>query len=339
MKSILVKIIIFVFMASTLIAESSQKAFAKVGEESIRVYYREIVVVGDDNKAITTQKEPFIYENIIYLPIRTVAEGIGYKVSWEDENSTVYLETSNEILFRKQKTAKAFKYKNDELINNEKVGNYQKDIKVTYRDIRIIFEDKEVTIDNEPFIYGDIMYVAARSLGSVLEREIEWDDIYNIAKIKPKSSVHGLVFTVPEGCKLTEDLDGSFDCYLKNGMIFAVYYKGRSFENFKNEEYIKELEESLGKENKGDFSDVSTKLIDYRYMKFNEREYLVLDSECYDDGEDVFAKFPKTIIMEAKDGIIVANYMSYLGNSSKDLELFEELMFTAVLEQRNGRPL
>ena len=65
-------------------------AFGKVSKESILVSYNNIKVM-IDGKLLQTDKEPFIYNDTAYLPVRAVAEAAGKEVMWDGASNTVAL--------------------------------------------------------------------------------------------------------------------------------------------------------------------------------------------------------------------------------------------------------
>lgn len=88
----------FVIIASVLLACSLIfTVFAYSYQRDITVYYNGIrikvdgidIVPKDANGEII---DPFISEGTTYLPVRAVAEAVGYNVEWDDENKTVILD-------------------------------------------------------------------------------------------------------------------------------------------------------------------------------------------------------------------------------------------------------
>ena len=498
----LAKAVISVLMASTLVIGSSQMVFAKVGQESISVHYNGIAVASGDNMAIITQKEPFIYKNMVYVPIRTVSEELGYKVTWDNSTSSVHLEKNIEISFInrnitkdafygleyeipkngemdtwgvdaftrsinledgyilmyfypdnedweyydslweeydweyydsswedydseyydslweeydweyydslweeyyleyydslweeyyleyydslweeydweyydslwedydseyydswweeyeslwegnpfiekeiKTKTGNIYIYyhmnnkfteedvkeKFDEFMNNTVLKTGQESIWVTYKDIKIIFNGKEASVEREPFIYDGTVYLAVRDLAKALNKEVEWNDRYSVVKIENKPEISGFVFDTTNEYEIVMDAHGDFICYFENGRGFVMHYESVDFEIFKGEENIKELE----KEKQKEFNGIDLNLTDYKFTEVNGREYLILDYEGYTVLDIMLAEMPKVIIMRADTGVVVAMYVAYMGDNSKDLELFEKLMFTVATE-------
>ena len=471
-----IKKFVSLLMASALVMSSSQMAFAKVGQESINVHYNGIVVANGDDMAIITQKEPFIYKNMVYVPIRMVSEELGYKVTWENGTNSVCLEKDIEISFInrnitkdsfygleyefpgtgeidewgvdyatrniniedgyismyfvpndretgllggtftdfilddedysftenifndydcedydseyydslwedydseyydslwedydseyydslweeydrlweghpfvekevKTKTGTIYIYygmnnnyteddvkeKLDEFMDNTVLKTGQESIRVTYKDIKIISKGKEASLEREPFIYDGTVYMAVRDLTKALNKEVEWDDTYNVVRIKDKPELGGFVFDTISEYEIFVDVTGDFICYFENGRGFVMYYEGTDFETLKSEENIKELEEEKRKE----FDGMNLNLTDYKFTEVNGREYLILDYEGYTAVDIILTEMPKIIIMRADDGIIMAMYFAYVGNNSRDLEPFEKLMFIVVEE-------
>ena len=268
-------------MASALVMSSAQMAFAKTGKEDISVHYNGIVVTvaGSYYGVIITQKEPFIHENMVYVPIRTVSEELGHKVTWDDSISTVYLELNDMVRFEERKITKDSFYgleyevpkggellepsssierwiwfgdrsivlsfypdsnefssvetilidltEEDDSLSEEYTvmereiktqagtifvylelhGKYTEDeivkefdefmdktvfrtgqerIQVAYKDIKIISNGKEVSMEREPFIHNGTIYLAVRDLAKALNKEVEWDRWYSAIDIKDK---------------------------------------------------------------------------------------------------------------------------------------------------------
>jgi len=64
-----------------------------------------------------------------------------------------------------------------------------KDIKVSYRNIKIQVNGKVIDVgDDEPFIYNNRTYVPIRSVSEALDKVVEWDNNQNMVIIKDKSS-------------------------------------------------------------------------------------------------------------------------------------------------------
>jgi len=65
-------------------------AFARVAQETITVNFNSIRIAVN-GQHIQTESEPFIFGGRTYLPVRDVAEVMGFDVTWEDATNTVHL--------------------------------------------------------------------------------------------------------------------------------------------------------------------------------------------------------------------------------------------------------
>jgi len=67
---------------------------ARVAQETIAVNFNNIRIAVDGTH-IQTEFEPFIFQGRTYLPVRDVAEAVGFGVTWEDATNTVHLTSQN----------------------------------------------------------------------------------------------------------------------------------------------------------------------------------------------------------------------------------------------------
>jgi len=65
---------------------------ARVGRETITVGFNNISIAIDGQR-IQTENEPFVFEGRTYLPVRDIANAMGFDVTWEDSTNTVHLTT------------------------------------------------------------------------------------------------------------------------------------------------------------------------------------------------------------------------------------------------------
>jgi len=63
---------------------------ARVAQETITIDYNNIRVAVN-GRYVDIESEPFIFQGRTYLPVRDVAEAVGYNVTWEDATNTVHL--------------------------------------------------------------------------------------------------------------------------------------------------------------------------------------------------------------------------------------------------------
>lgn len=71
-------------------------AMAKIVEEKINVSFKDVTIVANGKEIIPKDVngkilEPFIYNEEIYIPIRTVGEAFNKEVNWDEETSTIFL--------------------------------------------------------------------------------------------------------------------------------------------------------------------------------------------------------------------------------------------------------
>ena len=166
-----------------------------------------VVIPLDVNKNVV---HPFIIYGTTYLPVRAISESLGKDVSWDGENSSVYI---------KDKEAKDEKHSEDDVIVVEKfVGTQEK--KLTYRDIKIyvndnLIEPKDVNGNIvEPFIIEGTTYLPVRAVSSALGKDVSWDDETKTVIVQTAPAVRaglGEEFGLPIGT----DVEGKMVASLK----------------------------------------------------------------------------------------------------------------------------
>jgi len=65
-------------------------AFARMSQETITVNFNNIRIA-IDGQVIQTENEPFVHNGRTYLPVRDVADAMGFDVTWENATNTVHL--------------------------------------------------------------------------------------------------------------------------------------------------------------------------------------------------------------------------------------------------------
>ncbi|MCE5223158.1 copper amine oxidase N-terminal domain-containing protein [bacterium] len=66
--------------------------------------------------------------------------------------------------------------------------NITKMIQVTYRNISILVNGKQIPLDKEPFIYHGSVFAPIRTIGEAVDKSVQWDDKANQVKITDKES-------------------------------------------------------------------------------------------------------------------------------------------------------
>jgi len=74
----------------TLIIMTAVPAFARVAQETITVNFNNIRIAVD-GRQVQTEYEPFIFQGRTYLPVRDVADAMGFDVTWDNATNTVHL--------------------------------------------------------------------------------------------------------------------------------------------------------------------------------------------------------------------------------------------------------
>ena len=113
-------------VVATIAVGGVTTAFARSGNFSIPVTFRNISIKIDGDTLIT-DKEPFIYDDTTYLPIRAVAEAVDKEVSWDDSTNTVSLKSS-----KSSSSSKNDKDDDDGIRGKRKVIYNDNDIKITF---------------------------------------------------------------------------------------------------------------------------------------------------------------------------------------------------------------
>ena len=73
-----------------IILISGVPAFARVAQETITVNFNNISIAVN-GQYVQTEHEAFIFQGRTYLPVRDVADAMGFDVTWEDSTNTVHL--------------------------------------------------------------------------------------------------------------------------------------------------------------------------------------------------------------------------------------------------------
>jgi len=90
-KGFVVGVLLMLFLSGVTV-------FAAVRTETINVTFRNIQIVIDGEIVIPRDVhgnivEPFVWNGTTYLPVRAIADALGNEVDWDDETSTVYLDS------------------------------------------------------------------------------------------------------------------------------------------------------------------------------------------------------------------------------------------------------
>ncbi|RKD30103.1 copper amine oxidase N-terminal domain-containing protein [Thermohalobacter berrensis] len=91
-----IKRIKFILVILLIVSISTTASFAEDFLKEIKVYFNNIKIEVD-NKEVSTDTEPFIYNDRVYVPLRFVAEAMNAKVSWENEENKAIIKTFDDV--------------------------------------------------------------------------------------------------------------------------------------------------------------------------------------------------------------------------------------------------
>jgi len=77
-------------VVSTMIIMTATPALARIARETITVDFNNIRVAVN-GQVVQTPYEPFIFQGRTYLPMRDVADAMGFDVTWEGITNTVHI--------------------------------------------------------------------------------------------------------------------------------------------------------------------------------------------------------------------------------------------------------
>jgi len=137
---------------------------ARVSQETITVSFNNIRIAVN-GQTVQTEFEPFIFQGRTYLPVRDVANAMGFGVTWEDATNTVHL-TSNAA--------------NPHQFIPAAGSVRQQSIIVNFNNIRIAVDGQHVQTEFEPFIFQSRTYLPVRDVANAMGFDVEWDGAANI---------------------------------------------------------------------------------------------------------------------------------------------------------------
>lgn len=161
-KSSIAIVIILFFVISTLGVVAAESF------EEIKVFYRDIKVYVNQ-KYISLNEEPFLYNDRVYVPVRFVSESLNASVQWNKEENSVSIFTFKDFEEAKPLEGERFLYGEILSINRDKrtLDIYQhiddnsvhedKNLKVS-KDVVIVLQrnDRKINLDFNDLKIGDI---------------------------------------------------------------------------------------------------------------------------------------------------------------------------------------
>jgi len=147
----------------TLALLAAIPVLARVSQETITVSFSNIRITVN-GQTVQTEFEPFIFQGRTYLPVRDVANAMGFGVTWEDATNTVHL-TSNAA--------------NPHQFVPATGSVRQQSIIVNFNNIRIAVDRQHVQTEFEPFIFQSRTYLPVRDVANAMGFDVDWDGAAN----------------------------------------------------------------------------------------------------------------------------------------------------------------
>lgn len=134
-------------------------AFARVAQETLTVNFNNIRIAVNGIR-IDTEFEPFVFQGRTYLPVRDVANAMGFGVTWEAAANTVHL------------TAGAA---NPEPFTPATGSARQQNITVNFNNIRIAVNGTHVNTEFDPFVFQGRTYLPVRDVADAMGFDVTWE--------------------------------------------------------------------------------------------------------------------------------------------------------------------
>jgi len=146
-------------------------AFARITQETLIVNFNNIQIAVDGQR-IDTEFEPFVSQGRTYLPVRDVANAMGFGVTWEDATNTVHLTSgaANPQPFRPA------------------IGSIrQQSIIVNFNNIRVAVNGTLVNTEFDPFVFQGRTYLPVRDVANAMNFEVTWEDATNTVHLTTRT--------------------------------------------------------------------------------------------------------------------------------------------------------
>ena len=146
-------------------------AFARITQETLTVYFNNIRIAVNGQR-IDTEFEPFVFQGRTYLPVRDVANAMGFGVTWEDATNTVHLTSgaANPQPF------------------SPSIGSVrQQSIIVNFNNIRIAVNERLVNTEFDPFVFQGRTYLPVRDVANAMNFEVTWEDNTNTVHLTART--------------------------------------------------------------------------------------------------------------------------------------------------------
>lgn len=134
-------------------------AQARVAQETLQVSFSNIRIALN-GQTIPTEFEPFVFDGRTYLPVRDVANALGFAVTWEAATNTVHLTAG-------ATTAPNFVLTTGSVRNENIVAHFN--------NIRIAVNGVPVVTEFDPFVFDGRTYLPVRDVAHAVGFEVTWE--------------------------------------------------------------------------------------------------------------------------------------------------------------------
>lgn len=137
----IVSIILFFLVSSTSYGHSIN--------QEIKVFFKDIKIM-INNKEVIAKDKVFLYNNTVYVPLRSLAESLSYNVHWDENSSSISItEKPKNIIPTQPDLGEVF-------VHGKVLGVYTDQLKIIIKqhadDSNTIFIDPEVKISPQAII-------------------------------------------------------------------------------------------------------------------------------------------------------------------------------------------
>lgn len=203
-------------------------------------------------------------------------------------------------------------------------------IPISFNNIKVVIDGKELKTDKEPFTYEGTTYLPVRAVAEAVGKDVKWDSktqtvilgeasqIANKSEMKTVSRTIGnLSFAVPETWK-EEKADESFTYYLNDGVILMESWRDSEYDELENGGIDGFLTGFLK----------SDKAIDSNSNKYNKKNFTIgdikgkkVDINVEKQYNGVNVKVKSGYFIESGANIVFVMYCSTKDSSESDKQL------------------
>ena len=143
-KLLVIMTLVIILISSTVFADTIAR--------EIKVYFRGITI-DIDGEEISTDSQPFIYKDRVYVPLRFVVEGLYREIKWDDKN--------NKVKMKSYRDFSDYDYFDGEIFVYGLVTDLNKEEKLMT--IEQHFDDNSIEINTSLKISDDVVIILKRN--------------------------------------------------------------------------------------------------------------------------------------------------------------------------------